>query len=114
MSIGYRAAGGNRTRIQSLGSFCVATTPQPQTPNWESSIVTKPVNIGAKMQNSKGQHLCDSACWRVDTDEDTGKKFWRGAGAGDKDESRFNAEEPLIMRPEHFADGCVVKVYEPE
>lgn len=59
-------------------------------------------------------HHFDSACWRIDVDEETGEPFWRGSGSGDKDESQFDHHEPLIMSPNHFPPETFVKVHEPE
>lgn len=66
------------------------------------------------MKNRRGQNLCDAGQFYLDEDEDTGKRFWRGAGASDKDESRFNVGESLIMNPDTFEVGTLVKIYEPD
>ncbi len=54
------------------------------------------------------------AQWRVDADEETGQHFWRGGGSGDKDETRFDLGNHLIMDPTSFAVGTVVNVTEPQ
>ena len=60
----------------------------------------------------KGQEY-ESAHWRIDVDDETGKPFWRGGGADDKGETEFGKDEPLIMHPGHFPPGTRVVVIEP-
>lgn len=64
----------------------------------------------------RAKPLYDSAHWCVDIDEDEPElgHFWRGAGAGDKDESVFDKGEELTMNPNHFPVGTVVNISEPE
>lgn len=54
-----------------------------------------------------------SAWFEVDIDDETGELFWRGGGAGDKDETRFDRGEPLSMDPRHFPVGTRIDVTEP-
>jgi hypothetical protein len=59
------------------------------------------------------ERLIDLASWHVEVDEDDNNRpYWSGWCSGDKDGGAF--EGPLIMDPEHFAPGTVVKVWEPE
>lgn len=60
----------------------------------------------------KGE-IHETSYWEIDFDEETGKPFWRGAGADDKDETIFDAEQPLTMDPKHFPPGTRISVEEP-
>lgn len=60
----------------------------------------------------KGEEY-EAAHWRIDVDDETGRAFWRGAGADDKDESIFDPDEPLTMLAAHFPPGTRVVVIEP-
>jgi hypothetical protein len=54
-----------------------------------------------------------SAWYEIKQEDDTGRVYWEGAGAGDKGESRLNYGEPLTMDPTHFPVGTRIDVTEP-
>lgn len=54
-----------------------------------------------------------SAWFEIEVDDETGEPFWRGGAAGDKDESKFDAGEPLTLDPGHFPPGTRIVVEEP-
>ena len=55
----------------------------------------------------------DSAHWRIEVDDETGKPYWTGAGAADKERSDFDPGEPLTMNPDAWPPGTTVVVTEP-
>jgi hypothetical protein len=61
----------------------------------------------------KRGEMHESAWFAVDVDDETGVPFWRGGGADDKDETRFEGGEPLVLNPNHFPPGSRVTLDEP-
>ena len=53
-----------------------------------------------------------SGQFELKQDEDTGRRYWWGAEDGWKDATEIGDEDgTLIMRPEHFSIGTILKFY---
>lgn len=57
--------------------------------------------------------MADAGGFRLVVDDETGKKFWRGAGTGDKDVTAFDPGDPLVLTPEAWPVGTVVSARVP-
>jgi hypothetical protein len=60
----------------------------------------------------KGEEY-ESGQIRIDVDEDSGRPFWRGAGADDKEETCLGYDQPIMLDPRHFPPGTRVVIVEP-
>jgi hypothetical protein len=60
----------------------------------------------------KGEEY-ESAWFRVEVDDETGRPSWGGGGAGDKERTEFGSGEPLVLDPAHFPPGTRIVVIEP-
>jgi hypothetical protein len=67
----------------------------------------------AKVKKKGPVDRFDSASYEIKQEDDTGRVYWEGAGAADKEVSRLDYGEPLTMDPAHFPVGTRIDVNEP-
>lgn len=54
-----------------------------------------------------------AAWWEIRVDDETGKPYWYGAWADDKEGTRFDEGEPLTLDPNHWPPGTRIDCEEP-
>ena len=52
--------------------------------------------------------LFEEATWTLMVEEDSGKHYWYGICSDDKEGTKLDVDEPLILAPKHFSAGYKV------
>ncbi len=66
------------------------------------------------MSNQKTMEVGEQdARWELAVDDVTGKKYWHGFASGDKDDTNFDLEQPMVLDPKYFDEGYIIKGFNP-